>query len=149
MTNHTNEPRHTRYTEDPGADTSAQDYLNDQGGHTNEAGELEQKVIMYLRDQAFNDAVTPIKKKIAGNWLLQRDFVLINKLVAKHTPLLLQLIEAERAAAYGWKLELPNLPYFQVTCFDNHGKRWESHIYETKNAPVVLQAPLKQEKGKS
>jgi hypothetical protein len=58
------------------------------------SGELRQQVLMYLRDKAFNDAVGPIRKEIAGEWLLQRDSTLINKLVEKHLEPIMELFES-------------------------------------------------------
>jgi hypothetical protein len=58
---------------------------------------LEQALLMYLRDNAFNDAVGPVRKKVAGEWLLQRDFTLIDKLTTKHLPGLMALFQKHTA----------------------------------------------------
>jgi len=55
-------------------------------------------------------------------------------------------IEAEVAVAKtGWIMELPDLPYFQIVCTGKPNEYWKSHIYDTKNLPLLkLQAAQQQ-----
>ena len=48
--------------------------------------------------------------------------------------------QAELRGRSGWKLELPDLPYFQIKAFDKSrfNKEWVSPIYDTKNLPAEL-----------
>lgn len=42
------------------------------------------------------------------------------------------------AAAPGWTIELPDLPYFQIRAFNEERGEWTSPIYDTKNLPANI-----------
>jgi hypothetical protein len=84
--------------------------------HTSELREADKKAI----------------NKICDVFSMDEALAIFDERVAAH-------VHDEVVRATGWTMELPKLPYFQVTAFDEKtAKAWVSPIYDTKSLPVQL-----------